>query len=245
MLLEDVNVSQIGTVRNDIKDPNEMPPLGVKSRIEVYPEYAAGLLWLEKHSHVWVFAWLHYASRNNTQVVPRALKHKGLDALHGVFAVRTTNRPNPIGITVAKIAGTHVSRVECDRLDFVDGTPVIDLKPYFVTHDLVYSASTEEIGRPESREMIRESLLLQGERFCGEITPEVEKAADCLAHFRATVLEFQDTWQWRISIPKNRLALADAVMAMTRVRLGNGGLRFHARNSLLIESGGSAREYPI
>jgi tRNA-Thr(GGU) m(6)t(6)A37 methyltransferase TsaA len=245
VILENVSLNPIGVVRNEIIDRKDMPTFGVESSIDLFPDYTDGLLSLEKHSHLWVLTWLHTATRDALQVVPRGLKNRGSEGLHGVFALRSPTRPNPIGLTVARILDIHPNSIRLHRLDFIDGTPVVDLKPYFVTRDLVYSATNAQAARPASREAILEALLCQAEQFCGEITPDIELAAGALAHFRAEVLEFLDPSHWRITVPESRPALADAAMAMTRVRLGNATLRFHDRNSLIVEAGGKTREFPI
>jgi hypothetical protein len=161
-----------------------------------------------------------------------------------VFAVRSPSRPNPIGLTAARILSIRGGRIEVDRLDFSDGTPVVDLKPYFATRDLIFSASNAQVGRPANREALREALLMQGELYCGARTPEVERAADILSHFRAEVLEFVDPTEWRIAVPVSQPGLMDAVAGMTRLRHGTGDLRYHTDPVLTIERGGRRYDYP-
>jgi tRNA-Thr(GGU) m(6)t(6)A37 methyltransferase TsaA len=145
-----------------------MPPLGAPATIELLPEFADGLLRLEKHSHIWVLAWLDQAERGLLQVTPRGVKDQSPEGLHGVFAVRSPVRPNSIGLTATRILRTRGASIDVDRLDFLDGTPVIDLKPYFVSRDVTFSATNEQLGRPASREAMRESLLFQARNFHGE-----------------------------------------------------------------------------
>jgi tRNA-Thr(GGU) m(6)t(6)A37 methyltransferase TsaA len=116
---------------------------GVPASVEIYSEFAAALHRIEKHSHLWVFAWLNNGrdERDVLQVTPRGVTDPGPEGLHGVFSVRSPARPNPIGLTVAKVLSRDGLTIHFDRLDFVDQTPVLDLKPYFVTRDLVFSAN--------------------------------------------------------------------------------------------------------
>ncbi len=172
------------------------------------------------------------------QVTPRGIREQGSAGLHGVFSLRSPTRPNPIGLTASKVLRRDANRIEVDRLDFIDGTEVLDIKPYLVTRDMVYSAENAQIGRPASIDAIRESLLLQGAQFCGSATSDVELAADVLARFRAEQLEFRDPKQWRISVPRKRPALVDALMAMTRVRFGDGGIELVEGDELRIEADG-------
>ena len=149
MILENVNLEQIGVVRNQVASRKEMTTLGVPSSVELLPAYTAGLLWIEKHTHLWVLTWLHTATRDAVQVTPRGIKDQGVEGLHGVFAVRSPTRPNPIGLTAARILRVSGNRIDFDRLDFIDGTPVIDLKPYFASTDAIAEATIEGRDEPD------------------------------------------------------------------------------------------------
>jgi tRNA-Thr(GGU) m(6)t(6)A37 methyltransferase TsaA len=174
--VSDFSFTPVGVVRSSVRDRKQMPPLGVPAAIEIFPKFSDGLRHLEKHTHLWVFAWLEEAARDALQVTPRGVRDQGPSGLHGVFALRSPSRPNPIGLTAARILSREECRIHLDRLDFSDGTPIIDLKPYFVTRDLVFSAANAQIGRPASREALREALLMQGELYCGARTREVSVA---------------------------------------------------------------------
>ena len=152
-----MTLTQIGTVRSAIKNRKDLPPLGAPASVELLPEFAAGLLHIEKHSHLWVLAWLDTAARDVLQVVPRGLKDQGDAGLHGVFAVRAPARPNPIGLTAARVVGREGLTIHFDALDFNDGTPVIDLKPYFASRDMIFSATSAQVGRPADIDSVRAS----------------------------------------------------------------------------------------
>ena len=122
-----------------------MPPMGAPATIEVLPEFGDGLFRIEKHSHIWVLAWLDRADRGLLRVVPRGVAPTEPDALHGVFAVRSPVRPNSIGLTATRVLGVDGLRVDVEPLDFLDGTPVVDLKPYFSSRDLIFSAGNAQI----------------------------------------------------------------------------------------------------
>ena len=141
-----MELKQVGIVRSEFRKRKQMPSLGAPASIELSPEFSDGLLRFEKHSHIWVLAWLDQAERDLLQVTPR-----GGSSLHGVFAVRSPVRPNPIGLTACRVVSVEGLRISVDRLDFLDGTPVIDIKPYFVTRDAIFSANNAQIGKPMSR----------------------------------------------------------------------------------------------
>ena len=106
--------------------------------------YRGGLQGLERASHVVILSWLHHAPRNLIVQKPRhAAEAKG------VFGLRSPARPNPIGLQVVRLVGLDIAagRIDIDAIDALDGTPVIDIKPYFASTDAVPEATME--GREE------------------------------------------------------------------------------------------------
>lgn len=235
----------IGTVRSAVRKRSEMPRLGAPARVELLPAYGDGLLRVDKHSHLWVLAWLDEAERDLLQVIPRGLAGTSPENLHGVFAVRSPARPNPIGLTVAKVLRVGGAAVEFDRLDFIDGTPVIDLKPYFVARDLVYSAANVQIGRPADREAAREALLAQAVNFHGEQCAELEVGVDLYTDFRAAVLDFTEPSALKVNAPPDRPHLIDALMGMTRASFGRGTLAFGPCGRVRFDHDGRSTVYEL
>jgi tRNA-Thr(GGU) m(6)t(6)A37 methyltransferase TsaA len=221
-----------------VTERKQMPPLGTPAAVELFERFAPGLLRFEKNSHVWVLAWMDRAERDVLQVTPRGVSDRGPDGLHGVFAVRAPVRPNPIGLTAARVAGLDGLRIELDRLDFLDGTPIIDIKPYFLARDTIYSACNTQIGAPASREALRESLRLQAENFHGESCAEAGLAVRIVEHYRAVVLNLREPERYEVEAPLARPHLVDALMGMTRVSLGRGNLRFHSED--VVRLGGAS-----
>jgi len=231
-----MNLVKIGVVRSGFTERGKVARLGGQAAVELFPEYVDGLLKLEKHSHLWVLAWLDQAKRDVLRVIPRGIEQRTEENLHGVFAVRAPVRPNPIGLTLARVLRIDGGRIEFDRLDFLDGTPVIDLKPYFLSRDAVYSAVNRQIGKPANREALRESLEMQARNFCGDTNGELRLAVDLFTDFRADVLEMEEPRRLRITAPPGKPVMADAFIGMARVTLGRGTLRFGGENEVRIES---------
>ncbi|MCS6951647.1 MAG: tRNA (N6-threonylcarbamoyladenosine(37)-N6)-methyltransferase TrmO [Bryobacterales bacterium] len=242
---EPFQLKKIGTVRCPVREREDMPAFGVPASIELVAEYRDGLLHLEKHSHIWVMAWLEGTERDVLQVTPRGVAEQAPDALHGVFAVRSPARPNPIGLTAAKIVRIGHGVIEVDALDFLDGTPVVDLKPYFVTHDMIFSAVNAPIGKPSSREAMRESLRRQALRFHGEACPDLELAVSVVERFRAEVLALGEPEAWQLTAPLDRPCLVDALMGMTRATPGRRTLRLVQTDSVRFEHGGRSYRYAL
>ena len=109
------------------KNPREAREQGGGARLEIAEAFRPALAGLEKFSHVVVLAWLHEARRDALVIQP-----PHADAPRGVFALRSPVRPNPIGLTVARILSVDrdAGLVELDAIDFLDGTPLVDVKPY-------------------------------------------------------------------------------------------------------------------
>jgi tRNA (adenine37-N6)-methyltransferase len=135
----------IGLLRSPHKEVQGMPiqPVGargVAGHIEVAPEFATGLKDLEGFSHVILLYHLHRIEGYELLVKPF------LDTgNHGVFATRSPKRPNAIGFSVLELAGVDEARglVRLLNVDILDGTPVLDIKPYVPAFD---SWQAERIG---------------------------------------------------------------------------------------------------
>jgi tRNA-Thr(GGU) m(6)t(6)A37 methyltransferase TsaA len=240
-----MELNPIGVVRCAVRDRKEMPPLGVPARLELFPQYAPGLYRLEKHSHLWVFAWLDSAERDVLQVTPRGVPEPAPEGLHGVFAVRSPARPNPIGLTAAAIVRIEGATIEVDCLDFLDGTPILDLKPYFVARDVIFAARNEQIGRPGSREALRESLLFQARHFHGEFCAGLALGVRLFEHFRADVMAMAEPRELRITAPVGTPCLLDAFMGMARVSPGRGTLRLGPAGSVRFETAAEVSDYAL
>jgi tRNA-Thr(GGU) m(6)t(6)A37 methyltransferase TsaA len=125
----------IGVIHSPFQDLREMPiqPTGEASACgtaEVWPEFVPGLRDLEGFSHVILLYHLHQVRRADLTVTPF------LDsAPHGVFATRAPTRPNPIGLSIVRLLGVEGSILRLGNLDILDGTPLLDIKPYVAEFD--------------------------------------------------------------------------------------------------------------
>jgi len=138
--LELVAYQPIGVLRSPHGDVQGMPiqPVGargVQGRIDVAPEFSAGLKDLEGFSYVIVLYHLHRISGYELLVKPF------LDtADHGIFATRSPKRPNAIGLSVLELVGVDLDEaggvVRLRNVDILDGTPVLDIKPYVPAFDV-------------------------------------------------------------------------------------------------------------
>jgi tRNA-Thr(GGU) m(6)t(6)A37 methyltransferase TsaA len=135
-----VKVVPIGHVASPVAAQSDRDWGGVVSRVVVDPPYAGGLRGLEDFSHLLVVTWLHEAAFDAAHDLVR--RPRGLASMPetGIFAQRAKDRPNPIGITAVRIRALGPGWVEVSGLDAIDGTPVLDLKPYVPQYDRVSDA---------------------------------------------------------------------------------------------------------
>jgi tRNA-Thr(GGU) m(6)t(6)A37 methyltransferase TsaA len=130
----DAGLYFIGRVATPWRSRQDCPKNSAESdaicTIHVDPLYAEGLTDLATSSHVIVLYWMDRAPRNLILQKPR---HYG--ETRGVFALRSPARPNPIALSVAELLGIEGSTLRVRGLDCLNGTPLLDLKPYFASTD--------------------------------------------------------------------------------------------------------------
>ena len=135
----DAGVHFIGRIRTPFKTRDDCPRNTAQStavgRVEVEPRYAAGLEGLQLYSHAILLYWMDQARRDLVVQVPAHLGHP-----RGTFALRSPARPNPIALAVVEILGIAGSVLTVRSVDCVDGTPLLDIKPYFASTDSVANA---------------------------------------------------------------------------------------------------------
>lgn len=121
---------RIGTVESSLTDPAAAPKQGGEGAPEAWlvfePDVLAGLDGLSPGDEVVVLTWLHRADRDVLRVHPR---DDLTAAEQGVFATRSADRPNPLGLHPVRVVAVDGRRVLVHPLEAVDGTPVVDLKP--------------------------------------------------------------------------------------------------------------------
>ena len=135
-----VTIKAIGIVRNEIKQPLREGWEKIVSDIVVDSSLSEALDGLEEFSHIVVIYWMHQATaagRAPTKVHPRG--KPGLP-LVGVFTTRSPKRPNPVGIATVRLLQRQGNILKVEGLDAIDGTPIIDIKPYIPGYDSATNA---------------------------------------------------------------------------------------------------------
>jgi len=125
-----IEYEPIGIVHSPFKEPEGAPiqpsrARGAVGTVEVFPEFIDGLCDLDGFSHIILLCHLHKSGRYRLKVVPF------LDtSLRGLFATRAPSRPNPIGLSVVELVEIDGNTLTVRGIDFIEGTPVLDIKPY-------------------------------------------------------------------------------------------------------------------
>jgi tRNA-Thr(GGU) m(6)t(6)A37 methyltransferase TsaA len=132
--LKKVGLTVIGTIHTNHQSIENMPIQSVAAKengvAEVYPYFADGLLDLDGFSHVILLYHLHRQGGYQLRVKPFMD-----DTEHGVFATRSPKRPAAIGLSIVKIIGIKENKIHFEGADMLDGSPLIDIKPFFRVFD--------------------------------------------------------------------------------------------------------------
>ena len=136
----DAGLHFIGRIRTPWARREDCPKNGREAEdvctIEVFAPLAAGLQGVETCTHLWVLYWMDRARRDLVVQVPR---HYG--TARGTFALRSPARPNPIALSAVRLLGIEGATLRVRGLDCLDGTPLLDLKPYFASTDSIPEAN--------------------------------------------------------------------------------------------------------
>jgi tRNA-Thr(GGU) m(6)t(6)A37 methyltransferase TsaA len=133
-------VEWIGVVYNDVKEPTDEGWASVVSEVVLDESLTDGLDGIGEFSHVLILYWMHRAAEAEPVRMRRRPQGRQDMPEVGIFAQRARHRPNPIGTTAVKLLRRAKNRLYVQGLDAINGTPVVDVKPYVPAFDAVDSA---------------------------------------------------------------------------------------------------------
>lgn len=133
--MKDIVLKPIGIVRNEVKEPRRGGWAEVVSEIIIDDSLTECLDGVEEFSHVIVVYWMHRVPPQGRPVGKVHPQGRADLPLVGVFATRAPYRPNPLGVTVVRLVERKGNVLQVAGLDAIDGTPVIDIKPYLPPYD--------------------------------------------------------------------------------------------------------------
>ena len=140
--MNDIKYKPIGIIHTPFKEPKGTPiqpagAEGISGIVEIFPEYAEGLKDIEGFSHI-ILLYHFHLSKGSALIVKPYMDNEA----HGVFAMRGPSRPNPIGISVVHLVKVEGNTLHVQDVDIVDGTPLLDIKPYVPEFDIREVART-------------------------------------------------------------------------------------------------------
>lgn len=149
-----IEVKPIGTIHTPFQQAEGTPiqPIkgkGTKGWIELDSAYAEGLKDLDGFERIWLLFWCHRANDYKLHIKPY------MDTqLRGLFSTRSPSRPNPIGMSCVKLLSIEGNRLNIEDVDMLDGTPLLDIKPYvakFDTFDVRRSGWTDTVANENTK----------------------------------------------------------------------------------------------
>jgi len=142
--LPSMTLKAIGIIRNGINQPPRQGWREVVSEIVVNSSLAQALDGLEEFSHIIVLYWMHQVTASGQ--LPTKVHPMGKQELPsvGLFATRSPNRPNPVGKATVRLLLRQGNILRVEGLDAINGTPVIDIKPYFPGYDSAANAKVPQ-----------------------------------------------------------------------------------------------------
>lgn len=130
----------IGIIENNIDDPTHHDWNDVVSAVEINKDYSEGLFSIDQFSHIIVIYWLHRSQKFNSSLCKVHPKGRLDLPLVGIFSTRSPHRPNPIGLAAVRLLEKRGDVLIVKGLDAVNGTPVLDIKPYIPRGDAIADA---------------------------------------------------------------------------------------------------------
>jgi probable methyltransferase, YaeB/AF_0241 family len=145
---EEIRYQPIGIIHSGFRDKKDTPIQGIfardaKGKVEVFSEYADGLKDLEGFSHLILI--YHFHRADGYSLISKPFLE---DEEHGIFSIRHFKRPNPIGLSVVKLESVRGNILEISEVDVLDGTPLLDIKPFVPRFDNREDAKSGWLSNP-------------------------------------------------------------------------------------------------
>jgi len=146
--MNEIKYKPIGVIHSPFKEAKGTPiqsagAKGIDGTVEVFPEYTKGLKDVDGFSHLILIYHFHLSQESSLEAKPYMDNET-----RGIFAMRSPNRPNPIGISVVRLVKVEDNVLHIQDIDLVDGTPLLDIKPYVPEFDI---REVDKIGWLEKR----------------------------------------------------------------------------------------------
>lgn len=230
-----ITLNTLGWVRCSARTVADVPSEGTPATLDLKPEYIPALEGLAPGHFIYVIVYLHEANQSVFKASP------GTDQQRGVFALRSSDRPNAIGMTLCRIEALRGSSIDVSWIDFSDGTPIIDIKRYSARWEIVFSVPRDDRRYFEQQvplDALATVLLRSIRNFAGLCAPEAEFLA-------AAGAELIHKYNLFLGDPNLLLyvrgsgTLVDCIQGLTGASFGNK--RLHAEISSDYACGGEVQ----
>ena len=156
----------IGIIHTPHRDPEKTPIQPAyagdfRGEVEVFPEFEEGLADIDGFSHIYLLYHFHRAGPARLSVKPFLQ-----DEMRGLFATRAPSRPNPIGLSVVALLGREGNVLRVEGADMLDGSPLLDIKPYVGRFDRIETARNgwqDDVDEAAARRLGRRAMESQPE----------------------------------------------------------------------------------
>jgi len=228
------DLKPIGVVQSSVTESRDMPLQGVPAVINVFDEFVQGLTGIESDTHINVIGWFDRADRAPLMVRPRKINPRLKK--RGVFSMRSPARPNPLSLTATHLVKVDGSLLHVEPLDLIDGSPVVDIKPYSAGWDAIFWARdthsaliTRHMAEGDVlAELFREAFNFHGEK-CAAIAVSAKIAYDAAQTLKASVRDIS------LRLPRNvNPHVADGLVGVSRATMGNARLTFSEDPHILM-----------
>jgi tRNA-Thr(GGU) m(6)t(6)A37 methyltransferase TsaA len=148
---DELKIEPIGVIETPFREPAGTPiqpsrANGARGKVRLQPRYQAALQDLAGFERIWLIYWLHKASGSSLLVTPFLDQRS-----HGIFATRAPARPSPIGISAVRLLAVQGAVLEVADVDMIDGTPLLDIKPYVPEFDCHANSGAGWFDESDSR----------------------------------------------------------------------------------------------
>jgi tRNA-Thr(GGU) m(6)t(6)A37 methyltransferase TsaA len=159
--VDKIRYNAIGIIHSGFTDKANTPIQSVfvkdaRGEVEIFPEYVTGLKDIDGFSHI-ILIYHFHLSKNYSLTSKTCLE----DEEHSIFAMRQSKRPNPIGISVVRLGRIRGNILEISEVDVVDGSPLLDIKPFVPLFDNRLNATSGWLGKSHINKVRNESVKRQ------------------------------------------------------------------------------------
>lgn len=214
--IPELNIKPVGRVIEGFHSLHETQLFERRvSKILIFDEFYEAMFLMDRNSYFWILSWMHLTDRNILRASPKWIEKMTVE--FGVFGLRSPSRPNPIGLSLVKLISKTDNILTLLGLDLLEGTPILDIKPYIDT-DAVFSPNAPYM-RPKDEKLRSQRMLINAIHFHQEDCLDLQIALRMAIIAEKSFLTLSsDNLLIRVIGSK---CLLDVIQGLTRSRFAN------------------------